>query len=133
MVEEILVKEALSDELISAGAELIRQMDQMKWPVSASLWIYLPNLNRWRLVLASEKVSSEGPRKAYINISSALASMPGKRLSLEDIAVVEPDEPTIAALRTAVQTSADAIAGIRFTDSAFNGRYIGDVHIYRLS
>lgn len=40
MAENVLVKEILTEPMIKAGAELIHILDQMNWPVTASLWFY---------------------------------------------------------------------------------------------
>ncbi len=45
MVTEALVKESLSSEMIAAGAELTRRLDEARFVVSASLWLYIAETN----------------------------------------------------------------------------------------
>jgi len=51
MVTEALVKESLSSEMISAAEELTRRLDEARFIVSASLWLYIPEINTWRLMI----------------------------------------------------------------------------------
>ncbi len=41
MAEETLVKEILTKEMIQAGADLIRRLDEAHLEVNASLWLYI--------------------------------------------------------------------------------------------
>src|SRR2546423_14588559 len=121
MAEETLVKEVLTEQMIAAGADLTRQLDRANWPVVASLWVYKPEMNEWRLLIASPSVDSEGPLAAYQGVSAALRS--GERgLSLENISVVSPEDPRVLALAAAYRTGLE-IEGRRVFRSAINGHY----------
>ena len=134
MAQDSVVKESLTDAMIGAGRELTRKLDQLLWPVLASLWLYVPEGNQWKLVLASPRVTSDGPRKSYETIQSALATTPAAEgtLALSDIGVIDPDNPLIALLRAAVPTG-PTVGGIRFTRNVINGHFIEDAYIYRIS
>lgn len=134
MAEDSLVKDSLTDTMIKAGADLTRKLDEVGWPVLASLWLYLPELNDWKLLLASPLVTTEGPRRAYESVQTALATIATEQapLALSDIEVVEPSNYLIALLRTAINTG-PTINGIRFTRNVINGQFIHDAHIYRMS
>jgi hypothetical protein len=131
MAEEILVKDTLSPEMIEAGKKLTEQLDRSSLPVSASMWLYVPESNQWRLILASPKIESEGPKKVYQDVLSSLTQLPEAGLALKDIGVVEPNHPLINLLRVAVRTGS-GIAGIRFSRNTINGHFIEDAYIYRL-
>src|SRR5207247_1427891 len=49
MAEDTMVKDLLTDTLIKAGADLTKKLDEVEWPVVASFWLYLPELNTWKL------------------------------------------------------------------------------------
>ncbi|MFN2514070.1 MAG: hypothetical protein ABR568_21985 [Pyrinomonadaceae bacterium] len=51
MATEVVVKHSLSDEMISAGAELTRRLDDARFIVSASLWLFTPETGGWRFVI----------------------------------------------------------------------------------
>ena len=134
MAQDGVVKEPLTEAMIRAGAELTKKLDERRWPVVASMWLYLAEGNRWRLVLASPRVASDGSWKSYEIVQAALAATPAAEgtMSLSDVSVTEPTAPLIALLRPAAGTG-PVVEGLRFTRSVINGRFIDDVYIYRMS
>jgi len=102
MVEEILVKDILSDALVRVGAELIRVMKQKHVVVDVAAWIYRVESSQWRLVLASPDVNSRGPLQAYQRVQAVLAQLPDFPLSLMDISVEDSKDPLIRALHYAI-------------------------------
>jgi len=127
------VKEILTKEMIESGAELTRLLDQAQLMVSASLWLYIPESNIWRLTIASPEVRTCGPKKVYQKIQSILSQIPEEQPSvgLKDISVVENDNALISLLRIAIRTG-DGISGIRFSKNTINGQFIEDAYIYRM-
>ncbi|MDP3938051.1 MAG: hypothetical protein Q8R92_07930 [Deltaproteobacteria bacterium] len=134
MAEDTLVKNVLTEGMMKAGADLVRKLDEVEWPVFAAFWLYLPEVNTWKLVLASPRVALSGPRQAYESIQTALATLPDARsqLALSDIEVVDPRHYLVSLLRTAVSTG-PTVNGIRFTRNVINGHLIHDAYIYRVS
>ena len=134
MAQDSVVKEILTDAMVSAGAELTRKLDETRWPVFASLWFYIPEGMQWKLLLASPRVASDGPKKSYETVQAALEGTPAAKavLSLSDIAVTDPNNPLIMLLRAAVGTG-PTISGIRFSKNVINGQFIEDAYIFRNS
>ena len=134
MAQDVVVKESLTEAMIRAGAALTRKLDERRWPVVASLWLYASEANQWRLLLASPLVASDGPRKSYEIVQAALAATPAAEgtMSLSDVGVTEPTAPLISLLRAAVGTG-PVVGGLRFTREVINGRFIEDAYIYRMS
>lgn len=134
MAEEVVVKEVLTKEMIEAGAELTRLLDQASLVVSASLWLYIPESNIWRLIIVSPEVKTYGPKKVYQKIQPVLSQILEEKpsIGLKDISVVESDNPFIALLRTAIRTG-DGISGIRFSKNTISGHFIEDAYIYRIT
>lgn len=130
MAEETLVKETLTEAMITAGAELTESLDRAKWPVVASLWLFDAETNQWRLLLASPAVDENGPRESYRRVYEALrqtnASVP-----LESVSVVSSDDPIVRAFRSAYRTSAEVV-GRRVFRSAIDGQFVDDAYIYRV-
>jgi len=133
MVTEALVKESLSTEMISAGEALTRRLDEAGFVVSASLWLYIPETNAWRLIIGSPEVRTQGPKKAYKQVQSVISkmSLDLARIPLKDITVIDSNDPLLSILRVAVKTG-DGISGIRFTRNVINGTPIEDAYIYRI-
>jgi len=134
MAEETVVKEILTREMIEAGADLTRRLDEARLKVNASLWLYIPDSNLWRLIIASPAVRKDGPKKVYRKIQSILSKIPGDAsiIRLNDISVVEDNDPLIILLRIALRTG-DGISGIRFSKNTINGHFIEDTYIYRIT
>jgi hypothetical protein len=133
MVKEMVVKESLSGEMITAGAELTRRLDDARLIVDASLWFYTTESNAWRLIVASPEVRMHGTRWTYKKIQSVISRMPPEQpgISLKDVTVVDNQDPLIALLRGVVKTP-DGINGIRFSRNVINGVLIEDAYIYRM-
>ena len=134
MATEVVVKPSLSDEMISAGAELTRRLDDARFIVSASLWLFTSETEGWRFVLGSPEVRTRGPRWAYKQVQAVVSKMPNAqaRIPLKDIAVIDSNDPLIKLLRVAIKTGG-GISGIRFTKNVINGTPIEDAYIYRIS
>ncbi len=131
MAEETLVKEALTDEMIKAGASVVESLDRRKFPVDAALWFYLSNQNQWRLLLATPEVHLEGPRKTYKRVLQTLRNAAVHGVSLEDVAVVDTRDPLVQLFRAAIRTDR-SVGGIRFSRNTINGQFIEDAYIYRM-
>jgi len=134
MVTEMVVKQSLTDEMISAGAELTRRLDDARFIVPASLWFYAPETNGWRFVIGSPEVRTRGPRWAYRQIQTVVSKIPEpkNRIPLKDITVIDSNDPLIKLLKAAIKTG-DGISGIRFTQNVINGTPIEDAYIYRMT
>ncbi|MCI0491246.1 MAG: hypothetical protein L0229_32040 [Blastocatellia bacterium] len=134
MAQEILVKEALSTEMVSAGAELAQHLQKSSLTIDAMLWLYKPESNTWRFVIASPEVSSAGPRKVYQDIRSIISGIPEdqRRVSINDIFVVSSNDPVISHFRSAIPAGR-SIAGIRFSQNVIDGVLIDDAYIYKLA
>jgi len=134
MATEVVVKQSLSDEMISAGAELTRRLDDARFIVSASLWLFTPETGAWRFVIGSPEVRTRGPRWAYRQVQSVMSRMPNAqaRIPLKDISVIDSNDPLIKLLKVTIKTGG-GISGIRFTNNVINGTRIEDAYIYRIT
>jgi hypothetical protein len=133
MVTEALVKESLSSEMISSGEELTRRLDEARFIVSASLWLYIPEINNWRLIIGSPEVRTLGPKRAYRQVQSVISKMPPDRpkIPLKDITVIDSNDSLLNLLRIAIKTG-DEYSNVRFTRNVINGTLIEDAYIYRI-
>ena len=117
---------------IKEGGQLLRSLDKAGFQVTAALWLYESEPDRWRLMIASPLVDSKGPKAAYDRIQSSIeTSKVGDSLALSEISAVGPKDPVIKALRMAVHTG-PGISGIRFSRNTINNIFIEDAYIYRV-
>lgn len=129
MAEDILVKEYLSPEMISAGRELLARLDRAGWRPNLAFWLFDLERNRWELVLSSPDVEKNGSKPVYETVSRILAADESVGLSLSDISVASPREKIAQILPLAISVKSGS--GVRFSRSAINGHYIEDAFIYR--
>lgn len=134
MAQELLVKESISRDMISAGERLARYLAESDIPIEALLWLYIPESNAWRFLIASPQVKTNGPKSVYQEIRSRIEQMPateGEAVAWDDIVVVDSNDPMIKLLRQAT-TTGETISGIRFSGNVVNGVLIEDAYIYKL-
>ena len=86
---------------------------------TAALWFLFPEEETWRLLLTLPATATDPAQSVY-----------GRLL---EIVKQPPENALIELLSTAIQTPADAVAGIRFSNNTINGRLIPDAYIYRLT
>ncbi|MGH7484664.1 MAG: hypothetical protein ACRD3J_04455 [Thermoanaerobaculia bacterium] len=132
MAEEILLKELLTEEMKSFGAALTRKLDEHGWPVVASLWTFEPDGNRWTLILASPRVSSDGPLEAYGAVAKAVEALKLPMTNLLLTRVVEPKYPLVRAMASRIQTGW-TIQGIPLSETAINGSFVEESYVYRVA
>ena len=87
MAEDTLVKEQLTDAMVEAGAELTLRLDETGLAPTAALWLFVPDMNEWRLLFASPDVSKHGPRKVYEQVRLASGQL-GERASSVPLSVI---------------------------------------------
>jgi len=123
----------LSTWMTEAGRAFVRALDDAGTEITAALWLYLPEAETWRLVLGSPEVRTLGPLKLYERFERALKRLPAeyRRLSLDDISVVEPSEQLIQLLSVAIKTGMPDLSTVRFSRNTINGHFIEDALIYR--
>ena len=133
MAKEILVRDILTEEMIKSGREITKSLDEEGINPSASLWYYYPDEKNWRLLIASDKIISKGPKILYSSIKDILNKTPGNQpiLSLKDIFLIKDNESILLVLKKAIITGHE-ISGIRFSNKAINGHFIEDSYIYRI-
>lgn len=134
MVTETVVKEALSKEMIDAGANLTRLLDENNFVATASLWFFNLDSGTWRYVIASPQVDTKGIKDAYKKVQEILLrfSNGDGSIHLKDVTLVSPGDHLILLLKIAIRTG-NPISGIRFSKNLINGVLIEDAYIYRLT
>lgn len=132
MAEEPPVTESLSENIANAGAKLVAKLEAAQIPIEGALWMFVPELGKWRFFIASSKVPTEGPKFLYVRIQAVLASgtWDEPNLDIQDISVVDPDTPVIAAIRSMFQIGPEG-EGSRIRGMTIAGSFIADSYIYR--
>ena len=134
MVKDVLVMDTLSDQMIKAGAMLIERLDADNAEVKSAFWFFSTDDNKWKLIIASPLVGSEGPKKFYMRVIDANQNANAEEMvvSSHDIESVNTNSQLVQILRTVISTDS-CISGIRFSRNTINGVFIEDAYIYRMS
>lgn len=134
MDKELVVREALSEQMINAGAKLVDRLDQSHSDVQAAFWVFMSDEGTWKMMLISSLVKTDGPKSFYKRILEAnkKAAETEPVVSLNDIGVADTSNPLARLLSTAISTGG-GIAGIRFSKNTINGTFIEDSYIYRVN
>ncbi len=133
MVTEVLVNEALTSEMVSAGAELAQHLGSSALKIDGLLWLFSTENNTWRFVIASPEVRVYGPKKIYQNVREVIDSIAKneQKIPFESIFVLDSSDQLIQLLRQATCTSSN-LSGVRFSQNVINGVLIDDAYIYKL-
>jgi hypothetical protein len=123
----VMAEDALVTLDVERGAALVQALDREQFPVVAALWMYVPELEAWRLVLATPKAKSL--RAAYTEIRGIAERAKLDAPDLAQIRLVLPDDPTIAMLSKAIRV--EGLGGVRFSQAMIDGIYVDDAYIYR--
>ena len=132
MAEGAIIKEQLTGSMIDAGAELTKKLDESGLAVTTALWLFVPELNEWRLLFASPEVSTKGPRDVYEKIQQAINQL-GEKASAVPLSVVgllDANADLVRLLKVSIGTGL-GVNRIRFSKNVINGHFIDDALIYR--
>lgn len=134
MVEDILVGDQLTEDMVTAGEHVLNALDDLNVIVKAAFWLLLPDQHVWRLMIASPEVKSFGPKAVYRKVTAALKRLPTnvQPVGTKDITVLEDKHQLVQLLRTFVKTG-PTISRIRMPRNVVNGHFIEDVLIYRMT
>jgi len=134
VAENTVVKDQLTDAMIEAGAELTLKLDDAGLLTNAALWLFVPEINEWRLLFASPDVSAQGPRKVYERIRLVLEQLGDKASAspLSAIVLLDHNAELVKLLKTAIRTGS-SVGRIRFSKNVINGHFIEDALIYRVA
>lgn len=132
-----MAENTLVDQDIRRGEAIVRALDSAADPSmhpTAALWFLFPEEETWRLLLALPASATDPAQSVYARLLDTLSRAPDvERFSFDSVRLMVPENPLIDLLSSAIQTPADAVAGIRFTNNTINGQLIPDAYIYRLT
>jgi len=71
MAEDVLVTEALSEQMMKAGTKLVERLEADNSEVKSAFWLFFPEKRVWKLIIASPLFLLDGPRKFYKQVDEA--------------------------------------------------------------
>lgn len=122
----------LVDSDVEMGRELLRILDEAKFPVTAAAWIFFPDIEEWRLVVRTPK-AEKNLQQALLELAVLLDKRGDlrKRLDLSRVKLVPPKDKMLAAMSSIVKV--EGISSIRFSRNVIDGVLIDEALIYRLA
>jgi hypothetical protein len=93
-------KKILVGDYIEHGRAMLETLQRNNFTVTEAFWYELPDLDEWRLIIASPMVHLVGPTKAYTVLDRVLRQIQSP-LSLGDISLLSPLSSEYQALRQA--------------------------------
>jgi hypothetical protein len=112
-------KAALVDHDLRIGSHVISLLAANGIPVQDAFWVYLPQVEEWRLILSSPFVNQKGTRQTYVALSNILNKSPLiSEIPVRRISVLSPSDPALQRIRSGL--------GL---DEAFI--YEGSLHVFQ--
>jgi hypothetical protein len=115
----------------SAGLELVQALDRAELPVSVALWLYTPEYEDWRFVLASRRFDAAEPSKAYGLVHDALAAAGIPLEQTPALLILRMSDPFIRALRR-MFSKTTSVGGMRLGGQSIGDRFVEDGLLYRV-
>lgn len=112
---------------IELGRRILEALAHAHIPVSAALWLFVPQLGEWHLMIATSLVDRKGPRTAYGELWTILQKhqlLP--QLPLRRIYLLSPKTPFVSALRSTLRTMLPG----RLRSAYLGDRFIEDAYVY---
>jgi hypothetical protein len=126
-----LDKAALVEANLAAGPDLLQALDRSTLSISVALWLYSPEYDDWRFVLASRRLDAVEPSDAYGLVHDALAAA---GISLErtpPLLILRMSDPFIRSLRR-ILSKTKSVEGARLGGQLIGDRFVEDAMVYRV-
>ena len=125
-----MLAKILVENDIEFGARLVEKLESHRFPLTAAFWLYLDDIDEWRLFIVSPLVSERGPRLAHTQVTQSLydlaydAKKP-MHAPMERIFLVSPNDSRYKQVK--------AVYGEKPILSPVGNLVSGDIYVYRMS
>ena len=134
MVEDTVIKEPLTADMVAAGEELTCKLEEMGVALTAAIWFYDSEVNEWFLKYLSPETELHGSRELYGKIREARQQIPHNfAIPLTGVRMLRPNDNLVRALREGMKQAGLKNIPYRFKKSAYSGHYMDDVLVYRVA
>ncbi len=108
MDQTVLVKNDLN-----IGAQVLEALSRVRFPLTLSEWIYVPELEEWHMILATPWYDSKGLRTTYRVLVAALeAAGIYEQVPMRRVVIKSPSDPIVKALQQEVKEQKQGTAHI---------------------
>lgn len=133
MAKEFYVGKVMTNDLITLGKQFLQRLETVhKIPITAAFWYYSSEPERWRLVIVTPLVATEGLKKVYLKLLDILDAdkQNGYTLPWDCLSLTDENDLYVSLLRTLPYS--DQILEERLSGVSINGHYVEDAYIYSL-
>lgn len=134
MVEDavVIVKERLTNEMVEAGAEFVAKLDEMGFPVRSALWLFVPEMEDWRLLISSPRVLGDGTREVHriTDVAAKALGPVAEKLLRKAVYLVDLNVDFRDMLKKGLKTG-PGISRIHLRKDVIGGHIIDEALIYR--
>jgi|HubBroStandDraft_4_1064222.scaffolds.fasta_scaffold335589_2 hypothetical protein len=114
------------------GEEVLKVLDDGDLRIKVALWLFSPDHDDWRLVLASPKLDGDGQTHAYALVNQALRNA-GYLIERRPLIWIMPmNDPFIRDLRRRFGKSKN-VEGMRLGLQTIGKWFVEDAYVYRIS
>lgn len=121
--------DALVEEQIELGRKVIGLLKLKGIDVAASAWIKEGERETWSLYIATEEVDKSGKTAAYVEIRTALRSMPEAAVPMLELRVIGASDPLAKDIQKILGEPAPTMP-VRYRGSFLGGMGVDGVYIY---
>jgi hypothetical protein len=115
----------------TAGLELVRALDASALSISVALWLYSPEYEDWRYVLASRRLDAAEPSEAYGLVHDALTAAGVSLERTPALLILKMSDPFIRSLRQ-IFSKTKNVEGTRLGGQLVGDRFVEDALVYRI-
>lgn len=126
-------KALLVESNVDQAMQLIKLLDETGIEVHSALWMFYPEKDQWRLVIATPMIEQKGPQRAYMAVQKILAKNTElSGLTLQDISLVSAKNSQLIKMFSKVFQTGKTINNIRFSKNVIDGVYFEDAIVIRM-
>ena len=122
---------ALVEADFTGGLKLVHALDRSDLSISVALWLYSPEYEDWRFVLASRRLDLAEPAEAYGLVHDALAAAGVSLERTPPLLILNMSDPFIRALRR-IFAKTKNVEGMRLGGQLIGDQFVSDALVYRV-
>lgn len=115
----------------TSGLELLNALDRSDLSISVALWLFSPEHEDWRFVLASRRLDEAQASEAYGLVHDALATAGVSLERTPALLILKMSDPFIRALRR-IFAKTKIVEGMRLGGQLIGDRFVSDTLVYRI-
>lgn len=124
-------KATLVEADFATGKKLVEAMDDSSLSISVALWLYSPEYEDWRFVLASRRFDAIKSSEAYglVHDAAEAAGIPLERTP--PLLILKMSDPFVRTLR-GMFAKTKSVEGLRLGGQLIGDQFVEDALVYRI-